>query len=245
MENVVDARRGCHNTGFSPEAKMLVAMSLAVAISLTRNAIVSLAICAYALAVLAIFGPDWKKAATIAVISFPFIAMALLVSLLSRDTTYFILTSTRIMGGALAVSTLAATTTTSDVLSALSRIKMPKILTSAIFFTAGAIPVLLRETERMRTARRARGFSGGKHLFDRWGMSVLSKTAAMILIRGLKRAERRGEALIARGFRGLIPTKRRGWSGADICAATCAIFFSALVLYLQHFPPAGVPGING
>ena len=60
----------------------------------------------------------------------------------------------------------------------------------------------------MRLARKARGFRGGKHLFDKRNMRTISFTAGMILIRAYKRGVRIYDALLIRGYDGKIKTLR-------------------------------------
>ena len=60
----------------------------------------------------------------------------------------------------------------------------------------------------MKLARKARGFRGGKHLFDKRGMRMIANTAGMVLVRAYERSIRIYDALSMRGYDGTVKTLR-------------------------------------
>ncbi|MCG7841067.1 MAG: energy-coupling factor transporter transmembrane protein EcfT, partial [Methanomassiliicoccales archaeon] len=82
--------------------------------------------------------------------------------------------------------------------------RMPMILSNMIMFTYRFIFVMLDESERMRLARRSRGFQGGRSLLDREAFKVLSNTIGMLFLRSYRRASRVYVALLSRGYDGTI-----------------------------------------
>lgn len=88
---------------------------------------------------------------------------------------------------------------------------VPAVFTTLLMLTHRFVLLIGSELSRMKIARRARGFRGGRSLLDRYGLSVLSNTAGMTLVRADGRAERIFEGMKARGFRGValpsLPTR--------------------------------------
>ncbi|MGQ9587043.1 MAG: energy-coupling factor transporter transmembrane component T family protein [Thermoplasmata archaeon] len=109
----------------------------------------------------------------------------------------------------LALLTLAGSTETFELFTGLRRLKVPKLISTLLMLTYKYILILGDELERMKTARKARGFKGGRSLLDRYGLRVVSYTAGMVLVRSSGRADRAYEALRARGFRGDMPMSAR------------------------------------
>jgi cobalt/nickel transport system permease protein len=60
--------------------------------------------------------------------------------------------------------------------------------------------------ERMRMARRARGFKGGRSLLDRRALGTISATIGMVFVRSNQRATNIYDALLTRGYSGQIRT---------------------------------------
>jgi cobalt/nickel transport system permease protein len=137
----------------------------------------------------------------------------------------------RVSACTLALLTLATGTETFDLFSGLRRLKVPPVLTTLLMLTYRYMMLISGEYERMKIARRARGFTGGRNLLDRNGMRVLSYTAGMILVRSSARAERVYEGLKARGFREDMSM----WKLSTIAVADAAfmvVFFAASVLLI-------------
>lgn len=140
----------------------------------------------------------------------------------------------RVSACTLALLTLAAGTETFNLFSGLRRLRVPAVITTLLMLTYRYLILITDEYERMKTARKARGFGGGRHIIDMKGMRVLSFTAGMVLVRSSARAELVYEGLKARGFREDMSMWKRS-TIAPIDASFLAIFFtaSALLLALQ------------
>lgn len=86
----------------------------------------------------------------------------------------------------------------------------------------------------MKMARKARGFKGGKHLFDRKGMHTISQTAGMVLVRAYQRGVRIYDALISRGYDGEIKTlTKMRFKGVDYAFCAILFIFSSYVLWMD------------
>ena len=140
----------------------------------------------------------------------------------------------RVSSCTLALLTLVAGTETFNLFSGLRRLRVPAVITTLLMLTYRYLILIADEYERMKTARKARGFDGGRHLLDRKGMSVLSFTAGMVLVKSSARAELVYEGLKARGFKEDMSMWKRS-TIARIDASFLAMFFaaSALLLALQ------------
>lgn len=95
---------------------------------------------------------------------------------------------------------LVSGTETFELFSGLRRLHVPALLTSLLMLAHRYVFLLSDELSRMTVARKARGFSGGKSLLDRYGLRVISNTAGMVLVRASDRADRVFEGLRSRGF---------------------------------------------
>jgi len=124
----------------------------------------------------------------------------------------------------IALLVLAAGTDTFELFAGLRRLRVPGVLTTLLMLTHRYLLLLSEELDRMRVARKARGFSGGKSLLDLQAFKVLSNTAGMLLVRSSGRAERIFEALKMRGF----SKDMRSWRETRIAAAD-AVFMLSLV----------------
>jgi cobalt/nickel transport system permease protein len=132
----------------------------------------------------------------------------------------------RVSACTLALLTLAAGTETFELFRGLRRLRVPAMLTTLLLLTYRYLLLIADEFERMKIARKARGFAGGRNLLDRYGMRVLSYTAGMVLVRSSARAENVYEGLKARGFReDMLMGKRPTIALAD--ASFMALFFAA------------------
>jgi cobalt/nickel transport system permease protein len=100
-----------------------------------------------------------------------------------------------------ALLVLASGTETFELFSGLRRLGVPRLVSTLLMLTYRYILILGDELGRMRTARRARGFRGGRGLLDSRGLRVISYTAGMVFVRAVSRADDGYEALRARGFR--------------------------------------------
>ncbi|MEM0449739.1 MAG: cobalt ECF transporter T component CbiQ [Methanomassiliicoccales archaeon] len=97
---------------------------------------------------------------------------------------------------------LVTTTPFHKMLRAMRYLHMPRVLATLLMFTYRFIFLFLEELERMKLARLARGFTGGRHLFDKHALRTLSNTIGMIFVRANLRATNIYDALLLRGYSG-------------------------------------------
>lgn len=104
--------------------------------------------------------------------------------------------------GVLIAIVLSATTTAREILFGLERLRIPLPLLNIAAFMLRYLNVITDEMTRMRVARLSRGFqeSGIKS----W--RVLAHSMGALFIRSYERGERVYLAMLARGFRGSIPS---------------------------------------
>jgi cobalt/nickel transport system permease protein len=102
----------------------------------------------------------------------------------------------------LAVILLSSTTPFPDLLRAMEKMRIPRLLTTLLSFTYRYIFVLMEELQRMRRARDSRGWSG-KWL---WQAKVIGHMIAALFLRSYERGERVYAAMLARGYDGGVRT---------------------------------------
>ena len=96
---------------------------------------------------------------------------------------------------------LVATTPVTDVLSGLSRLRVPAALVAIAGFMVRYLEVIYDEAGRMRTAMTARGW----HARVRHSLRSAGAMAAALLVRAYERGERVHVAMVARGYDGVMP----------------------------------------
>jgi cobalt/nickel transport system permease protein len=96
---------------------------------------------------------------------------------------------------------LAATTEVPDILTGLSRLKVPAVLVAIAGFMVRYLDVLADELGRMRTAAAVRGFRQR----GRGALRALASVAGSLFIRAYERGERIHAAMVVRGYRGVMP----------------------------------------
>ena len=112
---------------------------------------------------------------------------------------------------------LTSTTTFSNILKALERLKMPSVLVMIMSFMYRYIFVLTDEVMRMKQARDSRNFgNGGKRL---WHIKTVGSMIGTLFIRSYERGERVYAAMTARGFDGHSRTLDR------LCFRQADIYF--------------------
>jgi cobalt/nickel transport system permease protein len=102
----------------------------------------------------------------------------------------------------LAVILLSSTTPFPDLLRAMEKMKVPRLMTTLLSFTYRYIYVLVEEMQRMLRARDSRGWSG-KWL---WQAKVIGHMIAALFLRSYERGERVYAAMLARGYDGGVRT---------------------------------------
>lgn len=125
-------------------------------------------------------------------------------------------------------------TETFDLFGGLRRLRMPAVIATLLMLTYRYIIVVYEEFSRMRVARKARGFGGGRSLLDRYALRILSYTAGMVLVRSTGRADRVYEGLRSRGFTGDLTVWRRSRLSAKDAAFMASLLSLSAVLGLTQ-----------
>ncbi|MFV0460498.1 MAG: cobalt ECF transporter T component CbiQ [Actinomycetales bacterium] len=108
----------------------------------------------------------------------------------------------KVTTGVLVGIVLAATTTPHELLDGLRRLRLPAVIIGITSFMIRYASVVIDDVRRMRTAREARGYTGGRrgHLrYEAAGVGTL-------FIRSFERGERVHRAMLARGYQGELPS---------------------------------------
>ncbi|UCE74225.1 MAG: cobalt ECF transporter T component CbiQ [Methanomassiliicoccales archaeon] len=130
---------------------------------------------------------------------------------------------------------LSSTTPFFDLLKASQHLKVPKLILVLCMFLYRYIFVFTEEYQRMRIARSARAFSGGKHLLDKRGMQTISSACGMLLVRAYQRGIRIYDALLCRGYDGEIRTLTSlRFKAFDYAFCANLMMFSSFVLYVDR-----------
>ena len=103
---------------------------------------------------------------------------------------------------ALAVMSLAGSSSLNACGSALIRLHVPVKLVTLMLLTHGNIHLMRRQAGRLYRAAKLRGFAPATSL---WSYRVAAYLAAMLLLRSWERAERTALAMRLRGFAGSFP----------------------------------------
>jgi cobalt/nickel transport system permease protein len=126
--------------------------------------------------------------------------------------------------GVAATTLLATTTSVSELLCGLDRLRVPRAFTAIAGFMVRYAEVITGEARRMRVARLSRGYD------PRWlwqGRAVAS-SAGTLFIRAYERGERIHVAMLSRGFTGELPpaagerTIAGDWARAAVVPALAA-----------------------
>lgn len=202
----------------SPEAKLVAVVAVVVVIAMTpRREMVAFAL--YAVGAWAIIA-----ATKIGVLTYlkrlsviiPFVMFALIVPFIGGGE------SVRVLGVSLSVDglwatwnilakaglgatmsiALSATTPVAELLHGMTRLKVPRLLVAIIAFMLRYIDVLVEQLGRMRRSMVARGHD------PRWLWQVkpIASSAGALFVRSYERGERVHQAMLARGYTGVMPT---------------------------------------
>ena len=149
------------------------------------------------------------------VIELPFLAFALFLPIVGRGEQVEVLgLSLSVSGlwaawnivvkgtlGVAASIVLASTTTVSELLRGLDRLRLPRVLTGIMSFMIRYGDVIADEMHRMRVARIARGHDPRWI----WQVKAVASSAGALFIRSFERGERVHVAMLARGYDGVLP----------------------------------------
>ena len=108
------------------------------------------------------------------------------------------------LGGTVSI-VLAATTEVPDLLRGMGRLRVPAVLTTVASFMIRYLELVAEELGRMRVAMTARGYD------PRWLSQArpIAASAGALFIRSYERGERVYEAMLARGYTGVMPVLER------------------------------------
>jgi cobalt/nickel transport system permease protein len=121
---------------------------------------------------------------------------------------------------------LAATTTPSDVVAGLARLRLPAQLVLILGFMVRYTEVISGQLQAMRVARESRGFSGRG--LRAW--PALASTAGSLFVRSYERGERVHLAMLARGFDGRTHVERTPVAGSTWAVAMLLPVGATIVL---------------
>jgi cobalt/nickel transport system permease protein len=134
--------------------------------------------------------------------------------------------------GVAATSLLATTTSVSELLCGLDRLRVPRAFTAIAGFMIRYGEVISGEARRMRIARLSRGYD------PRWlwqGRAVAA-TAGTLFIRAYERGERIHVAMLSRGFTGqLTPADRGEATGSEWAIAAIVPGLAAAAAIVAGF----------
>lgn len=218
-----------------PRAKVLGVFVFVVVAALLTEIVALAAALSFVVTINLLSGVPLEHTAKRYLIALPFILFPALSMYLTADLLSSVSMFVRISACVFALILLSCTTPFLELLEALRRLKVPRLFVVLLMFTYRYFFLFVEELRRMRNARKARGFGGGKHLFDKRGMRIISYTAGMVLVRSYERSVRIYEALLARGYDGSIRTLRTVRVGfREAVFFSSFILISALFLYLDR-----------
>ncbi|MGB1610245.1 MAG: cobalt ECF transporter T component CbiQ [Actinobacteria bacterium] len=233
----------------APEAKVVATFAFVICVALTpREQIWAFGVhAAVAISIVALAGvPTRVLLARLAVI-IPFLTFAVLVPFvaggeevdvlgvgLSRDGLWGAWNvAAKASIGATASIILSATTSVPEILKALTRLRVPRVLVSIMSFMMRYLDLLVDQLGRMRTSMTARCHDP-RWL---WQAKPIASSAGALFVRSYERGERVHQAMLSRGFSGTMPdTEERATPGADWARAALppvvalAALLSAVVL---------------
>jgi cobalt/nickel transport system permease protein len=136
--------------------------------------------------------------------------------------------------GTLGVATsalLVATTTPSDLVRALERLRLPRVLVSIANFLLRYLEVLAADLARMRIARASRG-DDPRWL---WQVGGIARTAGALFVRSFERGERVLVAMLSRGYGEPVERERcaPGWWWPALALPLAAGVVAAVALLLR------------
>ena len=138
--------------------------------------------------------------------------------------------------GVVAAIVLAATTAPRDLLAALERLRLPRVLVAILSFMVRYASVVSGDLQRMRVARESRGYTGGRvgHL------AAVAAGAGSLFVRTYERGERVHLAMLARGYTGRMPTLA-GARATPAQLLRCAVLPLAAVAVQVAYRATGGP----
>lgn len=202
----------------APEVKLAAAFAFVLAVALTpREAVWAFAADALALgAVIGLARLPWRFVLARLLVILPFIGFAFLIPFiasgepvrvlgmeLSRDGLWgaWNIVAKAMLGATVSI-TLAATTEVPDILTGMTRLRVPPAFTTIAAFMVRYLEVVAGELRRMRIAMTARGYAP-RWL---WQAKPVAASAGALFVRSYERGERVHAAMLSRGYTGTMPT---------------------------------------
>ena len=201
----------------APEVKVVAVFGFVVTVALTpRERVPAFAVYAAAMvAVMLLSRLPVRVVLTRLAVVLPFVTFAVLVPFIGGGE------QTRVLGvelsvdglwatwnilakavlGASASIVLSATTPVPDLLRGLTRMRVPKVMVAIVAFMVRYLDLLVEQLGRMRTSMTARCHD------PRWLWQVkpIASSAGALFVRSYERGERIHQAMLARGYSGVMP----------------------------------------
>ena len=131
--------------------------------------------------------------------------------------------------GAVVTIVLTATTEVPDIMKGLGVLRVPPLFTAIAIFMVRYLELITDELNRMRVAMTARGYD------PRWLSQVrpIASSAGALFVRTYERGERVHNAMVARGFTGVMPAlEHRRASPAEWAAVGLVVLICVVVAVL-------------
>jgi len=223
---------------FDARIKLICSVSLIIVIALLRGLLPLLIVLAFVIVLVLLSRIPLRHVAKNFALALPFVGFAALTVLFTNGTDAALVMFTRISSSVLVLLVLVSTTPFFKMMGAFRALHMPKVMANLILFTYRFIFLFLDEMERMRTARLARGFNGGRSLLDARAYRTLGATIGMTFVRANARATNIYDALLSRGYSGDIRSFERSRTrprdailvGAFACIGLMAILLEMKVM---------------
>ena len=194
---------------FDARVKLASTVALILTAALLRDLSSLIVLLAFVIIMLILAAVPAHHIAENYLLALPFVAVASLALAFTSTWLNAEMMFVRISASVLALILLTTTTPFFEMMAAFRWFRMPKILTNLILFTYRFIFVLQDEAARMKMARKARGFTGGRHLFEKQAFRTLSSGIGMVFVRSSQRGSDMFDALLMRGYDGEVRTLRR------------------------------------
>lgn len=227
------ARRSPLNR-FDPRVKIVSTVVLVISMAFLTELYPLLICLAFLLVLVAVSKVPGKHLGKSYLMAFPFIFFTSFTILVTSGPDPGLNMFLRITNSLIALLLLVSTTPFFDLLKSLRWFRVPSIISSLLLFTYRFIFVLLDELERMRIARKARGFNGGRNIFQKDALRTIAYTAGMVFVRSNTRAGNIYDALKSRGYDGEIRTLNRLRASPKDAGFACAfVGVSLIALFAQ------------
>lgn len=201
----------------SPETKLVAVVAAVIVMAVTpRQEVVAFAVYAVgAWSVIALSGIGIRTYLKRLAVIIPFILFAVIVPFLSGgESVQVVGVSLSVDGlwatwnilvkaglGATMSIALSATTPVAELLHGMTRLRVPRLLVAIIAFMLRYIDVLVEQLGRMRRSMVARGHDP-RWL---WQIKPIASSAGALFVRSYERGERVHQAMLARGYSGVMP----------------------------------------